>query len=540
MKALFPTKVQNKNSTIASLTMALLVSTCLSLELVARTITVTNTCDNGQGSLREAINLANESDEQSYINFHLEKKDSGYDTCTRSWCIKPSSPLPTIAVPLTIDGYTQCGALANTNQADQPDNACIKIALCGPGLNSSDPLDDERGLLFGAGSNGSEVKGLAIGDFPVGVEIQSNNSYVKGCFLGVGVDGATPKHNTISVLIACQANGTCIGTAKPQDRNVIGGLGFKRSSDPKYPCPKFEQSGAVTIFGSNTSVQQTTVGLTSTGTTAIDTPPTVPTPPVAGVVAVQTSGTTIGTPTPSPTPTPQPVQPSPVVATTPPATVTIAAFPTNVVVAQPTTTLPNAIAPVVTTTQVGTTISGNQASSALSSLINVNVIGVLNELSSADAIEQKVSCLITDSLISGASQSGIVISGLQDYPLNNVSIVRNRVGTDKTGMKPLPNGQHGIHIVYAAGTAINDSLIHYNGEHGVFLEQSLRTNISNSSVSYNGKDGINVSNATSGKDGQQGQALMIVGAQANECTCTCTDTCCCFKLDSNGIRVCCS
>lgn len=539
MNAQLSSTVQYKNNGRAAFAVAVFLSLWSCTDVSARTITVTNTFDSGKGSFRDALLLANESGDTSVIEFCLKKKDPGYDACTHSWCIKPCSALPVITVPLTIDGYTQRGALTNSNQADQPDNACIKIELCGPGLNSSDPLDDLRGLLFGPGSDGSQVKGLAIGDFPVGVEIQSNNSCVRGCFLGVGVDGTTPKHNTISVLVACGADGTCIGTEKPCDRNVIGGLGYKRiaGSSPKYPCPVHEESGAVTILGStNTTVQQTTVGLTAQGDTPIATPPTLPTPPVMGIALVETTGTTIGTPAPDPVPVQQPAPPvpSPVPATVVIPTFTVAAFPTNVGV-EGTTSFA-----VFSSVQSGTDILGNsmQVQTPLSAFSFAGVFGRSATGKAAVVDESQNTILITDSLFSGASESGILIGRAGEQPMANVKIVRTRIGTDRTGMVPVPNGKHGIHIANAVNATVNETLVHFNGEHGVFLEQSVRTNINNSSLSFNGKDGINL-NAASAKSDDQPKPLTIVGAQANDCTCVCSDTCCCFKLDGNGVRICC-
>jgi hypothetical protein len=514
------------------LSVGMLLSIC---NLSARCITVTSTADAGKGTLRDAIELANESGDPSRIDFCISKRDHGYNVCTNSWCIKLCSDLPVITVPLIIDGYSQRGALTNSNQANQPDNAHIKIALCGPGLNDTDPLDDRRGLIFGEGSDGSQVKGLSITDFPVGVEIQSHNSCVRGCFLGVDVDGVTHKPNTISVLVACTADGTCIGTDTPADRNVIGGLGYKRieGSNPKYPCPVHETSGAVTIMGSNTTVQQATVGLTAEGTTPLVTPSSAPTQPVLGIADIQTTNTTIGTPTPTATP----VDPTPVPAAAPIATVTVAAFPTNVVSQSPTNTT-------VINTLIGTTNSGIELPSfsgggPLSVFSFAGLFGgVARKGLTPD--ETKPPFSMVNCVLAGQTEgTGIQIGRLQDEPMKNVRIINCRIGTDLTGTQPIPNGKHGIYIAHAADTLIKGNVIHYNGVHGIHLEQSAKTNIEDSSVSYNGEDGINFV-GFGGPEDDYPNTLDLIGAHINTCTCVCShDNCCCYKIDSNGTKVCC-
>src|SRR5688572_15264246 len=83
---------------------ALLVLVATSAE--AATITVTSSADSGAGSLRAAITTANASSGADVIEFDIA------GNCPR--VIQLASPLPVITADLSIEGYTQPGAAANT------------------------------------------------------------------------------------------------------------------------------------------------------------------------------------------------------------------------------------------------------------------------------------------------------------------------------------------------------------------------------------------------------------------------------------------
>src|SRR5215469_15118870 len=72
--------------------------------------------------------------------------------------ISATSAEPTIIRPLTINGYSQVGASANT--LANGDNAFLLIRL--DGTNAGSGAD---GLTLGAGSGGSTVEGLDVTDF---------------------------------------------------------------------------------------------------------------------------------------------------------------------------------------------------------------------------------------------------------------------------------------------------------------------------------------------------------------------------------------
>ena len=109
--------------------------------LASTTFTVTNTSDNGAGSLRQTILSANAAD---VIEFNIP----GTDVHT----ISPTSQLPKITGPVTINGYSQPGAEPNTKAVGT--DAVLKIELSGVGVPNGCGLE--------IGASNSTVKGLVI------------------------------------------------------------------------------------------------------------------------------------------------------------------------------------------------------------------------------------------------------------------------------------------------------------------------------------------------------------------------------------------
>jgi parallel beta-helix repeat protein len=176
-------------------------------------ITVTNTNDSGAGSLRAAIEEANDSPGPHIIEFNIAG-------CSATCVIQPDSKLPALTSgDTTIDGYSQTGAAPATSSSQ----AIIKIELDGRyivawnGLDISSPNNVIRGLsihrfqgngiwINGSSTTGNVIKGNYIGFNP---DLSS--------ILGNGLDG---------VFIGQGAQDNIIGGIAPATRNVIAANGL--------------------------------------------------------------------------------------------------------------------------------------------------------------------------------------------------------------------------------------------------------------------------------------------------------------------------
>ncbi|MFO1487578.1 MAG: Calx-beta domain-containing protein [Verrucomicrobiota bacterium] len=163
------------------------------------TLVVTTTNDSGPGSLRDAINQANAAiTTGDVIQFNLP--GSGVRV------ISPATPLPDITDPVTIDGFSQSGATANT--LSNGNNATLLVRLDGSAAGT-----DVAGLRLL--TRDSVIKGLAIGGFNGnGIEIAGSNNRVEGCYVGLDPDGTTQRGNA--------GNGVSISVTGSTG-NVVGG-----------------------------------------------------------------------------------------------------------------------------------------------------------------------------------------------------------------------------------------------------------------------------------------------------------------------------
>jgi len=166
---------------------------------------VDNTADSGPGSLRAAIECANNSPGLDTITFAIPGNGP--------FAIVLLSPLPDIMDPVVIDGYTQSGATPNSLVAG--DDAQLQIQIDGSIVVSG-------GLVIRGGS--STVRGLAINGVLAGpaILLASASNRVEGCFLGTDISGigSIPNYYGISIQ---SAGFNIIGGTGLASRNLISG-----------------------------------------------------------------------------------------------------------------------------------------------------------------------------------------------------------------------------------------------------------------------------------------------------------------------------
>src|ERR1051325_5110926 len=158
----------------------------------AATFAVTNTNDSGPGSLRQAILDSNAA-------------SSGFNTISFSIgtgvkTISPLSPLPTISLPVTIDGTTQPGYAGKPLIEIEGSHAGV-----GPGLLIYAGFSTVRGLVInrfnGNGITLDETNGNTIEDNYIGTDVTGS---IDLCNSGAGltsgflIAGNTVRRNVIS------------------------------------------------------------------------------------------------------------------------------------------------------------------------------------------------------------------------------------------------------------------------------------------------------------------------------------------------------
>jgi len=187
------------------------LAACLTTDASADVFTVTNTDPSGSGSLAQAITDANNLPGADTIAFNIP--GSGVHTINVA-----ADTLLVIVDDVTIDGYTQPGAQANTQAVG--DDAIILIQVDGGGPASTIPC----GLNFPRGT--STVRGLSLTGFSLtsGSAIMSGDSFgdpvsvsVEGNFIGITPDGTVRGTNSGVRSVAV------VGGNTPDKRNIISG-----------------------------------------------------------------------------------------------------------------------------------------------------------------------------------------------------------------------------------------------------------------------------------------------------------------------------
>jgi|GEM_PF-4768098 len=162
----------------------------------AAVFVVTNTNNNGTGSLRLAMNNANTTAGKDTINFNLPGAGPHL--------FQPASLLPIQVEPIVIDATTQ------------PDYAGTPVIVLDGIFAGSGNID---GIVLSGGD--SMVKGLAIIRFSDrGIEIRSTENTIQGNYIGISRDGFTPFGNGTDGIAIFESN-NIIGGTTPAARNII-------------------------------------------------------------------------------------------------------------------------------------------------------------------------------------------------------------------------------------------------------------------------------------------------------------------------------
>jgi CSLREA domain-containing protein len=255
----------------------------------ASTITVNSTADttadDGECTLREAIIAANDDTESGTtpgeciagsgadtIEFNITGTADFTNGGQNGYTIAPTSALPNITEQVTIDGYSQPGAEANTAISPSPLNGELLVQI--DGVNST----NSGGIQLIAGSDGSTIKGLVIGGFDnsaIDINSSSDNRIV-GNYIGTDPTGMSSNANGgVSVAVNIGLSGTStdfdtshsiLGGTNPSDRNLISG----------------NAGGGIAISGYDTTMQGNYVGVKANGVEALPN---------------STTATTVGNPT---------------------------------------------------------------------------------------------------------------------------------------------------------------------------------------------------------------------------------------------------
>ncbi len=236
------------------------------------------TCDTGntitrdgttepECTLRAAIEEVNALKEAIAIHFDVPVADDPECDAQTSVCtIAPQSALPDLtAGGMSIDGYTQPGARANTvavTDSEKPGlDTELKIVLDGTNAGST------SGLVVKA--DGTGIRGLVIGHFSQhGIYIAGTsgqggtpvrNVHIEGNFIGTDVTGTKAAANQLDGVRIEAGFAGVIGGTDPAARNLISGNGV------------LESGGGVRITSESTDnlVLNNLIGTSKDGTSAL-------------------------------------------------------------------------------------------------------------------------------------------------------------------------------------------------------------------------------------------------------------------------------
>jgi len=189
------------------------------IDTIPTTLTVNSTADTNDGfctpdpggcTLREAIIAANTNSDFTNIQFNIP--GAGVHT------IAPTTVLPQLTQPVSIDGYSQPGSHPNTLAVG--DNSMHLMEISGETF----PVGN---LLIGldVAGTGSLVRGLVVNRFGLSnIRLTSSFNSVEGNFIGTDPTGTIRRFNSVSGVEIIGSGNVIGGTVSdPSTRNVISG-----------------------------------------------------------------------------------------------------------------------------------------------------------------------------------------------------------------------------------------------------------------------------------------------------------------------------
>ncbi len=181
----------------------------------SRDMLVINTNDSGEGSFRNAIDLANANFGADTIKFNIPKTDPNFDATKGIWLIQPKTSYQNILDSNTIiDGTSQRIFIEEDTNPEGPE-----IVI--DGSNAETYAD---GILIQG--NGTEIYELTINHFGGdGIKFYNTiNGIVSGCYIGCDYSGMVSVGNQNGITIANSANKINVGPSDFLEKsNIISG-----------------------------------------------------------------------------------------------------------------------------------------------------------------------------------------------------------------------------------------------------------------------------------------------------------------------------
>jgi hypothetical protein len=203
---------------------------------------VTTTADSGVGSLRQAITDANATPAVA-DEIHFAIPGAGPHV------INVLTQLPFVTSTVTIDGFTQAGASANTLSPSEGGlNTVLKISLTGPGVANGLVLNSPNSVVMTV--QGLNIYGCGIclrGDVAGTSQIRSFGNFI--CTNIAGDVAANTSQSTTGIRGVTQM---VIGGELPWQRNLISGC-----------------TGTAVLIAGNADIRGNLIGTDRTGTIAL-------------------------------------------------------------------------------------------------------------------------------------------------------------------------------------------------------------------------------------------------------------------------------